>query len=230
MKKKRVLFGALAVVLCVALTLSSCSFLESQLNSFKGSLVGVAYTADFYDNYGAKFFTASGDKIDINGNYVAYYTGCVKGADDGWLPSVFAKRNKYGIPWVLHTLFYIMAVIPNILGMEIGQLSSLASAVTIAPMAIPLWGLLKLPEKDKEAWESSIFSKIFKGKVSLTIFVAICSLALIVFVVINFINFTPMTLVLAIGYMVITTLIVIFFGDKIINRKKMNEATKEAAI
>ena len=71
MKKKRVLFGALAVVLCVALTLSSCSFLESQLNSFKGSLVGVAYTADFYDNYGAKFFTASGDKIDINGNYVA---------------------------------------------------------------------------------------------------------------------------------------------------------------
>ena len=166
----------------------------------------------------------------INGNYVAYYTGCVKGADDGWLPSVFAKRNKYGIPWVLHTLFYIMAVIPNILGMEIGQLSSLASAVTIAPMAIPLWGLLKLPEKDKEAWESSIFSKIFKGKVSLTIFVAICSLALIVFVVINFINFTPMTLVLAIGYMVITTLIVIFFGDKIINRKKMNEATKEAAI
>ena len=71
MKKKRVLFGALAVVLCVVLTLSSCSFLESQLNSFKGSLVGVAYTADFYDNYGAKFFTASGDKIDINGNYVA---------------------------------------------------------------------------------------------------------------------------------------------------------------
>lgn len=71
MKKKRVLFGALAVVLCVALTLSSCSFLESQLNTFKGSLVGVAYTADFYDNYGAKFFTASGDKIDINGNYVA---------------------------------------------------------------------------------------------------------------------------------------------------------------
>lgn len=71
MKKKRVLFGALAIVLGVALTLSSCSFLESQLNSFKGSLVGVAYTADFYDNYGAKFFTASGDKIDINGNYVA---------------------------------------------------------------------------------------------------------------------------------------------------------------
>lgn len=156
----------------------------------------------------------------INGNYVTYYTGCVKGADDGWLPSVFAKRNKYGIPWVLHTLFFIMAVVPNILGMEIGQLSSLASAVTIAPMAIPLWGLLKLPEKDPEAWKASALSKIFKGKVSLTIFISVCTLALLIFVVINFINFSTMTLVLAISYMVIATIIVIFFGDRIVSRKK----------
>lgn len=72
MKNKRVLFGALTVVaLGITLALSSCGLLESKLNSFKGSLIGVAYTADFYDNYGAKFFTASGDKIDIDGNYVA---------------------------------------------------------------------------------------------------------------------------------------------------------------
>ena len=70
MKKKRVLLGFSVVLVVTMLALSSCSFLESQLNSFKGSLVGVAYTADFYDNYGAKFFTASGNKVDISGNYV----------------------------------------------------------------------------------------------------------------------------------------------------------------
>lgn len=69
MKKK--LSALLSVVaILVVMGLSGCSFLESKLNSFKGSLVGVSYTADFYDNYGAQFFTASGDKIDIDGNYV----------------------------------------------------------------------------------------------------------------------------------------------------------------
>ena len=69
MKKK--LSALLSVVaILVVIGLSGCSFLESKLNSFKGSLVGVSYTADFYDNYGAQFFTASGDKIDIDGNYV----------------------------------------------------------------------------------------------------------------------------------------------------------------
>lgn len=69
MKKK--LSALLSVVaILVVMGLSGCSFLESKLNSFKGSLLGVSYTADFYDNYGAQFFTASGDKIDIDGNYV----------------------------------------------------------------------------------------------------------------------------------------------------------------
>lgn len=69
MKKK--LWALLSVVaILVVMELSGCSFLESKLNAFKGSLVGVSYTADFYDNYGAQFFTASGDKIDIDGNYV----------------------------------------------------------------------------------------------------------------------------------------------------------------
>ena len=69
MKKK--LSALLSVVaILVVMGLPGCSFLESKFNSFKGSLVGVSYTADFYDNYGAQFFTASGDKIDIDGNYV----------------------------------------------------------------------------------------------------------------------------------------------------------------
>lgn len=68
MKKTRILFGTL--VLLMVISLSGCSFIQSQINSFKGRLIGVAYTANFYDNYGAKFFTASGDKIDIDGNYI----------------------------------------------------------------------------------------------------------------------------------------------------------------
>lgn len=161
----------------------------------------------------------------INGNYVAYYTGCVRGVEDGWLPTFLAKRNRYGIPWPLHTLFWLMAIIPNIMGMEISQLSSLASAVTIAPMAIPLWGFIMLPKKDPEAWAQSRLSRIFRTSASRIIFTAICTAALLVFVVINFMNFTRTTLILALGYMVAVTLIAVIFGDKLMQH---NQARRKA--
>ncbi len=68
MKKKRVLLVAL--VLAVIASLSSCGFVESKVNSLKGSLIGVSYNAEFYDNYGAKFLNVFGEKIDIDGNIV----------------------------------------------------------------------------------------------------------------------------------------------------------------
>lgn len=165
----------------------------------------------------------------INGNYVAYYTGCIRGVEDGWLPTFLAKRNRYDIPWPLHTLFWLMAIIPNIMGMEISQLSSLASAVTIAPMAIPLWGFLMLPKKDPEAWAKSRLSKIFRTQASRVIFTAICTAALLVFVVINFMNFTRTTLILAVGYMVVVTLIAVLFGDKLMQRNRACRAAQQNA-
>lgn len=69
MKKKRILLVTLVLVALIA-SLSSCAFLESKFNSLKGSLIGVSYTAEFFDNYGAKFLTLSGEKIDITGNVV----------------------------------------------------------------------------------------------------------------------------------------------------------------
>lgn len=47
--------------------------LDSKINDLKGSLVGVSYSAEFYDNYGAKFLTASGENIDIDSNTVEEY-------------------------------------------------------------------------------------------------------------------------------------------------------------
>ena len=68
MKKRRGFFILVAILLVVAL--SACAMFNSDVNSLKGSLIGVSYTANFYDNYGAKFLTASGTNIDIDGNTV----------------------------------------------------------------------------------------------------------------------------------------------------------------
>lgn len=72
MKKKTLLKRGLLVTLAMMLiaSLSGCGLLQSKVNSLKGSLIGVSYTAEFYDNYGAKFLNLSGKNIDINGNIV----------------------------------------------------------------------------------------------------------------------------------------------------------------
>ena len=66
MKKKRIFLGVIAAVLTLAL--SGCALLDSKVHSLRGTLAGVSYNAEFYDNYGAKFLNVSGERIDIEGN------------------------------------------------------------------------------------------------------------------------------------------------------------------
>ena len=66
--KKRLVLMALVMVIIVSLT--GCAFLQSEVNELRGSLIGVSYTAEFYDNYGAKFLNVRGENIDIDGNIV----------------------------------------------------------------------------------------------------------------------------------------------------------------
>lgn len=71
MKNKKFKLVAITVVLAtLTALLSSCALFSSEINSLKGNLIGVSYTAEFYDNYGVKSFTAAGKRIDIEGNKV----------------------------------------------------------------------------------------------------------------------------------------------------------------
>lgn len=70
MSKKIRLISLLLVAALSAVILSSCALLSSEIHSLKGKLAGVSYTAEFYDNFGAKSFTAEGQRIDIEGNTV----------------------------------------------------------------------------------------------------------------------------------------------------------------
>lgn len=70
MSKKIRLISLLLVAALSAVILSGCALFSSEINSLKGKLAGVSYTAEFYDNFGAKSFTAEGQRIDIEGNTV----------------------------------------------------------------------------------------------------------------------------------------------------------------
>jgi len=50
--------------------LSGCAFIDNVVHSLRGSLSGVGYNIEEYDNYGNLALTVSGQKIDITGNKV----------------------------------------------------------------------------------------------------------------------------------------------------------------
>lgn len=76
MKKKMMVLG---LVIMAIFTLSGCGFFESKKNELKGSLKGVTYNVDFYDNYGVKNLTLKGENINITGNKIKREVMTLKG-------------------------------------------------------------------------------------------------------------------------------------------------------
>lgn len=68
MKKKIVV--VIALMLLLATLLTGCAGFQSDVNSLNGSITGNTYECQFFSNYGQKFMTMSGQKIDINENIV----------------------------------------------------------------------------------------------------------------------------------------------------------------
>ena len=68
MKKKIVV--VIAFMLLLATLLTGCAGFQSDVNSLNGSITGNTYECQFFSNYGKKFMTMSGQKIDINENIV----------------------------------------------------------------------------------------------------------------------------------------------------------------
>lgn len=71
MKRIRKFGALLTAVAIMLLTLTGCDLFDSKINSLKGSLLGVSYIIEFYDNSGALFMTASGQNIDITSNKIS---------------------------------------------------------------------------------------------------------------------------------------------------------------
>lgn len=151
----------------------------------------------------------------INGNYQRYWSSIIRGVDDGWLPKIMGKRNKYGIPWVLMIVFWLMALIPNLLRLDIMQLNGLASSVTLIPLLINNWGFVKLPEVDPKAWKASKISKYFASATLRIALCGFCTILMGIFVVLNLMRFTKVMVIFVAVYFAVALVICIFFGDKL---------------
>lgn len=219
-----------------------CAFLAFGLVAFVGSGVApisevagqpMTYQAQIiYPGNGYLIFVVGGALLaiitTINSNYQRYWSSILRGVDEGWLPEFMGKRNKNGIPWVLMVLFWLMALIPNLFGLNIGQLVSLASAVTLIPMLIPIWGFVKLPDGDPEGWKASRLSKYFSSLASRIVFCAACTALIGLFVVLNVLAFSQVAAIFVAVYFAAALFICFVFGDKLMAAGAKRLAAKQA--
>lgn len=148
----------------------------------------------------------------INANYIYYYTSTIKGCEDGWLPRFLAKQNRFGVPGRLLTLFWLMAVVPILCNMQIGQLAGIAAALTLAQAVIPLWGIVKLPELYPEEWKAS---KFYMPTWALWVMIVFCTSLILLFVVLNFMTFSKTVTTIFSVLLVLSFVVSFGFGDLI---------------
>ena len=153
----------------------------------------------------------------INSNFARYWATIIRGVDEGWLPPVFAKRNRHGVPYILHTVFFLMAFIPNAIGMDIGALAGLASAISLIPQLIPVWGFVLMPDHCPEDWaQAKKLSRIFASKGARILLCLISTVLIGIFVVLNVLEFSQFTTIFFFAYFIITGIICFGFGSRIL--------------
>lgn len=149
----------------------------------------------------------------INGSYVWYSNALIKGCDEGWLPGYFAKRNRYGVPYRLMTLFWLIGIVPLFLGADVSLLSRVSTGLLLLANIIPNFALLKLPEKYPEEWKNSVFYMKSSFMVKAVTFG--CSAIMALFIYFNFKTFPPTILLAILGLIGLGVIYVCVIDNKI---------------
>ena len=106
-------------------------------------------------------FVIGGVLLALMSTLNAIFAWCTKGlymaSKDGWFSQRLAVKNKYGVPYILLTGFFIVGVIPIIVGTTLAYITILGNAVGIVFGIIPALALYHLNTKKPQAYADAVF-------------------------------------------------------------------------
>ncbi|MBR2806112.1 MAG: APC family permease [Oscillospiraceae bacterium] len=91
----------------------------------------------------------------MNSGWAALSAPMLGAIRNGWLPKGIAKTNKYGAPWIIYTVEYLVAVIPMLLGVSLSSITSYTVMTQRICGTIVCIAMFALPTVLKDAWEKS---------------------------------------------------------------------------
>lgn len=100
----------------------------------------------------------------IGGPIMALLTTCNSGisanskpveiaAREGWLPKVFYKTNKHGVPWFNYACIWLMGIFPIAMKMSIGQITNFVLVIQSLQNVMLVISAFQLPRKFKTDWD-----------------------------------------------------------------------------
>lgn len=121
------------------------------------------------------FFIVGGAMFALATTLNSQIMSCTKpimqACEDGWYPRSFASLSKFKTPYKILAFFYLVAVIPVVLNLEIAQISSIVQILGYINNLIFTISCLRLPKLFPEQWEKSTFKVsdgVFKALLALT--------------------------------------------------------------
>lgn len=107
------------------------------------------------------FFVVGGVMIALVTTLNSIFAWCTKGlfmaTQDGWFPQSVAVRNRFGTPFLLLTVFYLVGMLPIVTGMTLEYVTILGNAVGIIFGIIPVLALYNLYDRRPDAYAKANF-------------------------------------------------------------------------
>ena len=127
----------------------------------------------------------------LNGNQSAYSLMIAPAAEEGWIPKVFGKTNKKGMPWVSATFVVLIIILPVIFNWDITFITANVMLFTNLAGICQYFAMWMMPRKYPELWKKSTFHmEMWKFHVLMII----ASLVRLVLLAAAVISLTPISL------------------------------------
>ncbi len=122
-----------------------------------------------------KVFVIVGPIMAILTTYIAGMPGnletAAKMAEEGWLPKVLAKRNKYGRPWIICLLYTIVPMLLVVFKVPITTVQNMVILCSGPGGILAIIAMIRLTQKTPE---------YFRGKKDIALFYFLCIMSILV--------------------------------------------------
>jgi APA family basic amino acid/polyamine antiporter len=144
----------------------------------------------------------------LNSSFTVFSRPFHQMTDDGWFPKGLARTNRFGSPYLILTIIYVIAIAPIVFGFSIQMITTNTVLIGRVADVVAVCAVMTLPRKLPEAWENRYFRRMSRG-----LFYALMGISLVVMLLCIGLSFNNMarsnvaaTLILVVVFLVYAVL------------------------
>jgi APA family basic amino acid/polyamine antiporter len=99
----------------------------------------------------------------LNSSFTVFSRPFHQMTDDGWFPKGLARTNRFGSPYLILSIIYVIAIAPIVFGFSIQMITTNTVLIGRIADVVAVCAVITLPRKLPEAWENRYFHSMSRG-------------------------------------------------------------------